>query len=403
MSDGDSSGDSDSGDWGGGSDGDTSTSASSQSWFQRLGSALMGLLIGVILLGASCYGIWWNEGRSVRTARSLAEGGASVQQADASRVDPALDNRLVHLTGTLSTTGALTDPAFPVTAGGAVQLRRIVEMYQWREESRSQTETRLGGGQTTTTTYTYNRGWADHAINSQAFNQPDTHRNPPMRHQANTEMVASAMLGAFSVGHDTLNLLGGAEPLRLDGATMAAIPGGRVVDGGLYLGQDPANPRVGDLRIRFEVVRGGEVSVIGRQAGTSILPYQARAGDRILLLRRGAVPASEMFQAAGQENGTITWLLRAVLVVVLYIGFALILNPLKVLADVIPALGTLVGFGTGLIALLLTVLVAPLAIAISWFAVRPVLAGGAILGGLALGFGVSWLMRKRRAGVVKPA
>lgn len=403
MSDGDSSGDSDSGDWGGGSDGDTSTSTDSRSWFRRLGSALIGLLIGVILLGASCYGIWWNEGRSVRTARSLAEGGASVQQADASRVDPALDNRLVHITGTLSTSDSLTDPAFPVTASGAVQLRRIVEMYQWREESRSQTDTRLGGGQTTTTTYTYNRGWADHAINSQAFNQPDTHRNPPMRHQANTEMVASASLGAFSVGHDTLSLLGGAEPLRLDAATMAAIPGGRVVDGGLYLGQDPANPRVGDLRIRFEVVRGGEVSVIGRQAGTSILPYQARAGGRILLLRRGAVPASEMFQAAGQENGTITWLLRAVLVVVLYIGFALILNPLKVLADVIPALGTLVGFGTGLIALLLTVLVAPLAIAISWFAVRPVLAGGAILGGLALGFGVSWLMRKRRAGVVKPA
>ncbi|RVT95358.1 hypothetical protein EOD42_17400 [Rhodovarius crocodyli] len=383
---------------------DSVTVTTSRSWFQRLGSAMIGLVVGVALLLGSCFGIWWNEARAIRTASSLAEGGAAVQQADPARVDPALEGGLIHVTGALNVPGSLTDPEFRVTAPGAAQLRRIVEMYQWREFSQSQTETRVGGGQTTTTTYTYNRTWSDRSIDSAHFNQASTHRNPAtMRFQRNTETARSGTIGAYTVGPAVLGELGGAEALRLEPGTFPLAPGARILDNQIYYGLDPSNPQVGDTRVRFEVVRAGEASVVGRQAGGAIEAYSARAGGQVLLVRRGNVPAAEMFRAAESASNGLAWVLRLVFAVVMYFGFALILNPLKVLADVAPPLGALIGFGTMAIAGLLTFLVAPLAIAIAWFAVRPVLAGIILAGGLALAFGLSRLMRKRRAAAVTPA
>ena len=70
-----------------------------------------------------------------------------------------------------------------------------------------------------------------------------------------------------------------------------------------------------------------------------------------------------------------------------FVGFALVLNPLKVLADVLPPLGALVGFGTGFVAPVLTLRVAPTLVAPAWPAVRTPLGGGLPAGGAAAAYG----------------
>ena len=72
--------------------------------------------------------------------------------ADAGKVDPANEGKLVHIMGAVSATAPLADPQFPVKATG-LKLAPGVEMYQWRQDERSETRTKLGGGQETVTTY----------------------------------------------------------------------------------------------------------------------------------------------------------------------------------------------------------------------------------------------------------
>lgn len=369
----------------GGGGTDSFTSTSSQSWFSRIGSALVGLLIGLLLIPGSGVLLFWNEGRAVQTARSLTEGAGLVRDVQADRPDAANEGKLVHVSGPVRVAQAPLDAELDVKPpGGTLRLVRQVEMFQWIEENRSETRTRLGGGTETVTTSTYRRGWHDGRVDSGRFHQPDGHQNPSPRYQARSFNAQGATLGGFRLSDQQLNGLTADQNLTL--------PSG---DGTRYVGSDPNNPRIGDLRISWRYARPSDVSVVAAQVGDAFGPYATNAGDRLMLIQAGTVPAAAMFQQAQDDNKVITWVVRLVGVILMFIGFALLLNPLKVLADVIPPLGAVVGFGTGALAAVLTVLVAPVVIAIAWLFYRP-LVGIAILAlGLALAYGITRLRRRR--------
>ena len=359
---------------------DSLTVYTSQSWFGRLGGALVGLVIGLLLVPGAIWLIAWNEGRAVSTARSLAEGSGAVVEASASRIDPGQQGRLVHLTGRLDVPGALSDAEFGVVAPGAAKLVRRVEMFQWQETESSQTRNKLGGGSETATTYHYARGWSDRPIDSAKFNQPNGHANPPFRVRSGGKVAVEGHIGAFRLDATVLGKLGPEEKLPLE----TPPPAGQLADGGVYLGADPQNPALGDSRIHYLQVHPSTASIIAEQDGSGLRPFTTRNGRTLLLAEGGDVPAAAMFKEAERENTLIAWALRAVGALVLLLGFGLLLNPLAVLASVVPMLGDMVGLGIGLVALLLTIIVAPLIIAISWLAVRP-LVGGAILAAAAVG------------------
>ncbi|MCY1313483.1 Transmembrane protein 43 [compost metagenome] len=82
----------------------------------------------------------------------------------------------------------------------------------------------------------------------------------------------------------------------------------------------------------------------------------------------------------------------------LFIGFTLMLSLISIIADIIPVLGSVVGFGTGVIAAILTLIIGPLVIAIAWFAYRPLLPLAIVAVGALIAFGIGY----RRAGKAKP-
>nr|MDH4412583.1 hypothetical protein [Rhizobium sp.] len=106
----------------------------STSWFSRLGGALTGALFGLVLLIVAIVALFWNEGRSVATYKSLVEGQSIVVTADASRIDPALDGKLVHIESDVKPAADVVDADTGITATGAIGLGRNVEMYQSVEE-----------------------------------------------------------------------------------------------------------------------------------------------------------------------------------------------------------------------------------------------------------------------------
>ena len=154
--------------------GDTFTQVTSTSWIARLGKSILGVLIGIVLIIAAIVLLFWNEGRAVTTARSLAEGSHAVVAVGSASVDPANDGKLVYVSGDLTARAPLADQEFGVSAN-ALRLVRKVEMYEWKEESKTERRDKLGGGEEEVKTYTYHRVWSDRYEDFeplQAFGRP---------------------------------------------------------------------------------------------------------------------------------------------------------------------------------------------------------------------------------------
>jgi hypothetical protein len=388
-------------------DNDEVTVEQSTSWLGRLGQSFIGIVFGILFVIAACVVLFWNEGHAVKTARSLSEGAGVVKTVAADKADPANDGKLVHVIGLLTTSGPVLDAEFGMKSDG-VRLVRKVEMYQWTEDSEQETSKRLGGGETTRTTYKYKHEWTDHPVDSSHFHERNGHSNPQMIWRNRNEAAPNIKLGAFAVPNSLIARFGSDQALSAGDAQVQAAKKKytnrdmAVVDGALYIGNNLGLPAVGDYRITYSEVPRQTASVVARQAGSTFEPYRTNAGGTVALMSPGEVPAKDMFKEAQDENRMWTWIIRAGGAVGMFIGFCLMMGPIGVLASVIPILGDVADAGIGVIALLLTVILAPVVIAIAWFVYRPVVAVIVLVVGAALAYGALHWARARKAAKAAP-
>jgi len=380
---------------------DRFTETTHQSWLSRLGQSVAGMLIGLALIIGATILVFWNEGRAVQTARSLTEGEGLVIDGDQARVDPANEGKLIHISGELATKLPLTDPEFGISTPAA-RLVRTVEVYQWKEESRTETRKNLGGSEDKVTTYTYTLVWSEPRIDSGRFHDPGGHENPQLRYRRLDVAARDATLGAFRPGEAVLRRLAANDELRVDPGAAPTLRDrfgyATIADGRIFVGAAPDRPRLGDLRVSYRVAHVGPVSLIGRQNGADFIEFPTRAGDRLLMASAGTVSANDMFKAAEAENQTLTWILRGVGTLLMFIGFALIGRPLSVAGSIVPFIGDIFAAGVGLIALLMTAIAIPVVVAIAWFWYRPLIS----IAALAVGTGIVALLKMRTGGRVAP-
>jgi hypothetical protein len=378
---------------------DVVTDVEQTGWLSRLGQSFAGVIFGFVMIPVACVLLFWNEGRAITTARSLTEGSGVVRDVDAGRVDSANEGKLVHVAGPLAVSGPVVDAEFGMRSNG-LRLVRRVEMYQWTEEETTETKKKLGGGEEKTTTYKYNRAWSDKPVDSTKFRERAGHANPPMTWRERHQLGPQPKIGAFSVPGNLLANFGAERPLAASD-DQAALQRKlnkpvQVLDGVIYIARDPAQPAVGDVRITYSEVPLQDASVVARQAGNGLAPYQTAAGGTIELIAVGVVPAAQMFKTAQDDNRMWTWLIRAGGCVLMFIGFAMIMGPLGVLGDLVPFIGDIVRAGTGLIGLLLTAVLAPIVIAIGWLFYRPVVAVGILVVGAIVAYAVVRIARQRK-------
>jgi hypothetical protein len=380
------------------------------SWFERIKSALIGALVGLVLLIGCIWLLIWNEGRAIQTYRALSEGASQVISVDGAAIDSANEGKLVHISGAVKSDQIPQDSQFGVIADGAVGLSRSVAMYQWVEKSESQTKKTLGGGEETTTTYSYTKEWRSDIVDSSRFKQSDDHQNPTSMPDGATFTAKTAHVGAFSVpGKDVAGIgdysrlaLTDSDVQRIAVQVGASRPAKRNSEGA-YIGLNENLPDVGDLRITYQRIDVETASIVGKQSHSALVPYETTNHRDIFLTADGDVDAGQMFKTAESENSIITWLVRACGLIGLFVSFKLMFALLPILADLIPFLGSVIGFGTSIVACVLTLLVGPVVIAICWFAYRPLLSVGLIAGGILLAVIVTRLRRKAPLSQPQPA
>lgn len=363
---------------------DSVTKITKQSWGSRLGGSIKGIGAGLIIFLIAFPLLFWNEGRSIKRHKTLKEGAGVVVPVNPDTVDPANNQKLVHVSGQITTDEILSDPLFQGVSVTALKLRRNVKMYQWIESSKSETKKKVGGGTETVTTYSYAKGWSENLIDSSKFEKQTGHINPTSMPFSSQEFQASrAKLGAFFVPSNIVGGLSYSDHYKVPDNAESKTHKSQVSNGTLYIGYDPQTPTIGDIRIEYDAVFPGTYSLVAKQTSNTFAPFITKNGGEILLVKSGFYEADSMFKAAQSENRFLTWILRLGGFLLMFIGLKMVFGPLGVLADVLPFLGNLVRVGTGLVSGILAFVLSLITIAVAWLFYRPVL--GAILLVVAIG------------------
>jgi len=363
------------------------TETTTTGWLSRMGSSLVGVLIGIFLLPCAIFLLSWNEGRAVTAATGLKRGLSSIVEISADTVNPQNNSKLVYLNGTVSGATPAVDPWNKLSATGLLRLQRKVEMYQWLERESETTSNNIGGSQTTQKTYTYSLGWAETAVNSAQFKVPAGHQNPAMPLKSQSFDASLVKIGAFTLDKSLVQDLTNFEAVE----TLTQAPAGYRVQGNLlYKGVNPEQPVLGDVRVTYSAIAAQTYSIAAQQNNSTLTIYQDAKNDyKIALIESGVVSAQKLFADQASTEKMITWACRIGGFLMLLIGFNLIMGPLAMLVAFLPFLQGLVGAGTFFIALGLAIPITLITIAIAWIASRPLIGGGILL----LAVAATWAIR----------
>lgn len=361
---------------------DTFTETTTKSYGSRLKDSIGGVLFGLALFIGSFVLLFFNEDNSIKTYRAISEMEKNVITAASDKVNAANEGKLVCTNGDAVTSDILNDTLTGLSQKG-IALNRRVEMYQWTEEKHTETKEKTGGSEETTTTYTYDTKWSSSYNNSSNFKKPEGHTNPAMQYKAKEFLAQNVKLGAFKLTSNMIGKIGGAEEYTLTSADKAKLPAAiranSVLNDGIIYYSAKAKPsidtpKVGDYKISYSLTGPKKpVSVMATQVSKTFEAYAAKNGKIFEILKDGIHTAAAIIQMERTANAILTWVLRLVGFLCMFIGLQLLINPLRTLLAVLPFLAQFFGAITGVVLFLVALILSLVTIAIAWIVVRPIL------------------------------
>ena len=368
------------------------TETTTTSYGQRLAGSAKGMIGGLLVFIIGTGLLWWNEGRTVRTARAIGDAASHVESvADVSKVDVSLNGKLIHASAFADTKDTLTDDLFGVREQ-AIKLDRKVEYYQWVEHSQRKKRDKVGGGEETITTYTYEQEWVKKPVNSSNFKE-SRYRNANRvlsQVEERNEMAQHVTFGAYTLPELFVASISGSEPVevrmteeqrftwderlhmlmpKVNTETSLVHTSANTV----YLGLSPNSPQVGDVRVTFTKVPPADISLIAQVDGSTFKAYKAKNGQSFSRLQMGTVSADEMILQARSENNLWAWVLRVIGILLVVGGLKGMFGLLPMLFKVLPFLGSIVDAGVGLVSWILGLAWSLIIIAIAWLVFRPII------------------------------
>lgn len=371
------------------------------SWGKRIMNAFTGVLFGIIAIFGAFYLIFWNESHGLQKAEALEQTQKNLISVPNTPIDSKNNMQVIYTSGLATTEDILTDKLLQVSEK-AIKLHRKVEMYQWNEEIETITEKHIGGSEQEVKTYHYNKKWSYRLIDSNEFKDMKGHENPgSMPFKSEIQYANKVKVGDYRLSTDLIRQISGEKTVDLEKVNTDTLKKRfnklvHIQNDQVYIGDDEQTPKIGDMRISETAIYSQTVSVIAQQAGDTLQAYMTPTGQAVSLLEMGQLSPQEMIHHAKVQNSLIMWLLRLASLFILIAGLALIMSPIAVLADFIPFFGSIIRFGTGFIAFAVGLCLWVIAIAIAWFAVRPLLSICIIAVSVCSGYGF-FAYRKRSA------
>lgn len=353
-------------------------------------NAVVGTLLGLIMVPGSIAMLSWNEYRTIHRTQGLNEGAELVQSVtDPAVASPELAGSLVHLNGLADTQERLRDEEFGIEET-AIRLDRKVEMFQWVEHKRTKKKNNRKR-----TTYTYDMKWKSGRLSHTEFERPTGHENPNARFKKESHEASKVNLGGYVLNQSLKRSIHSEEHVQWTEATVNALPAeirdhATVDEHYLYWSElevpNPESPKLGDQRIAFNVIRPTNVSLVAavnETAPEQLKPFTTSNGEDLQRLYVGDFTAGEVFEKMQGENTMWAWILRGGGFMISFIGFTMIMGVLTAFTDAIPLVGSMTRSVVGFVAFLLAIVLTTLTIAFAWVAVRPLFAIPLIVVGVA--------------------
>lgn len=258
----------------------STTTVSHQSWSDRMQSAMVGIVIGLLLIWFSIPCMWMNERRSAMMESLIKNGQAECVIGDSGLAHEDLRGLLVYIRyGEAQGVKPMQDARLEQVScdRGCLRLRTTVEIFQWKEEAlRKEKKDSLGGGTTTTTNYSYTRRWLDCKQDSSCFHDQSYHNVvsvPGLEPGVQTQTNPGVNYGfAFTLSEDLVNQFDDWQTET--GSGLFSIQSVNVGDKLFHPGPDSyyyhqmcrESPQIGDMRVRIEYIPDGPATVLALQA-----------------------------------------------------------------------------------------------------------------------------------------
>jgi Protein of unknown function (DUF1625). len=332
----------------------------------KKGGLLTGVLAGLLMVIIGTVLLWWNEGNNVRNIKTTDEIEKTVVDISPD-TDPAeFGGQLVALGGPFTVEDEkVTDGQFNVSHHTAY-LRRVVEIYQWEEESHTDDD----GG----TTYTYKKVWHEGVIDSSNFeggHDNSAAENVPFSSEG--FCAEDVTLGKFRLSSTQIEMMETERSLPVSDGDLT-LPKGYAVNGKYVTNSaEPSSPQIGDVRISWQYNGWKEVSVLAKLTGTTFTSWTSQVGKPVNRVFSGVRSSGEMLEIMRNEDKLFKWAMRLLGLILIFAGYMSFISPLTKLVGYIPILGNVVNFTFGLIIFLLSLVQSLLVIIIAWFRFRPVL------------------------------
>ena len=350
-------------------------------WGNRINNSLKGIITGVLCFFFSFLILTWNEGHA-----DLAQIAKNTVQISSNYPNKAHLGKLVSTTGIITSNKLLGDNLL-LRPGKYIAVARAVEMYSWVETQSTETKTNLGGSQTQRKTFTYTKEWIDSewilnrpnsSTNSSSFRYPEKHRNPEKLIKNAAYKVSSAKVGIYNLDMASIKLPSPNSVYEaFDSNVMVSNEGvatpnpiiptrniivlQRAKPAGNYLYKGAGTltrPRLGDLRIRYAALNANtNVTVMGKlDSSSNISTYTHSNNHRLFRIFPGT---KEQAVSRLNREDVFTWILRLCGFILMWLGLQLIIEPISVVLDFVPILGSLsrgiTSYSTFLISLILTI------------------------------------------------
>ncbi|MDC0834532.1 TMEM43 family protein [Geitlerinema sp. CS-897] len=331
--------------------------------------------MGILLIVLSFFILIGNEGQSDLNKVALSTVQISSETPNIGHI-----GKPVATTGIIRSSELLGDEFF-LKPAPYIAMARSVDMYVWVERREVESKINVGGSETRKTTVTYSQKWKPignlkstktisrtdrrkitESADSSRFLKPENHNNPKPAIPNGSRKVSRARIGIYELDmtqFDDPMVSGVIEafnensmvgyndiptrtPIYPSSETLNLTPDTEVSGSYLYKSQyNIANPKVGDLRIRYAVFPANTTATVMGQleANNRIVPYVHSNNHSLYRL----FPSNRETTNARIEKEDLyfTWILRFVGFVMMWGGFAAIVEPINVVLDILPILGSM--------------------------------------------------------------
>ena len=334
-------------------------------WGNRIGSSCLGVIFGMILFLGSFFVLYFNEGRI-----DYSQIANKAIEITANSPNPAAEGKLIATNGSVTSDEMLGDNLF-LKPGKYLALSRQVEMFAWQESKKTKKIKNVGGSETQITTYSYSREWTSNPEDSSFFKKPVGHENPPKYIDDFSGRVTDAKIGIYSLDLQSIRLPSFQQftPQRDN-----LIPNQNISLVGDYLFQGNGtlnSPQIGDLRIKYTILRNGfNGTVFGQLDTNNRITAYSQGKQRLYLIAQGN--KEDAVSQLKSEYTMWLWIFRGVGFLMMWFGLVLATEPIAVLLDFFPFLGDLVRGISGAFTIVVAFVLSGITILVSTLIYNPI-------------------------------